>query len=138
MEDRLPELKHLDLSDNEAIRGQWQHLFAHGQQWSHLLSLNVKQDVQVHEEYHDLVDAVQLGGLPNLLHLNLSSHNVECLKNCLSVTWPGIQHLDICSAFKHNSYKHAQVYCQVVTAVERGSLPIFTHSLLLQHLFLNT
>ena len=32
VEGRLPELKHLDLSDNEAIRGQWQHLFSHGHQ----------------------------------------------------------------------------------------------------------
>ena len=122
-EGRLPELKHLDLSDNEAIRGQWRHLFSHDHQWSHLLSLNVKQDVQFHEEYHDLVHAVQLGALPNLRHLSLSSKNVECLQKCLSVTWPSIQNLDIRSAVKHSSNEHVQVHQQVVTTVERGSLP---------------
>ena len=87
------------------------------------MSLNVKQDVQFHEEYHDLVHAVQLGALPNLRHLSLSSHNAECLQNCLSVTWPSVDNIDIRSAFKHNSNEHVQVYQQVVTAVERGSLP---------------
>ena len=50
MEGRLPELRHLDLSDNEAIRGQWRHFFSFRQRWSHLWSLNIKQNVYTEQD----------------------------------------------------------------------------------------
>ena len=68
VEGRLPELKHLNMSDNEATIGQWRHLFSFRQRWSHLLSLNVKQDMSTgHDQHLDaLLHSVRLGALGKL------------------------------------------------------------------------
>ena len=123
VEGRLPELKHLDLSENTSLMHQCRHLFSYGQQWDHLLSLDVKQDVQFHDDYHDLVHAVRLGALPKIQRLSLSTDNVVCLQNCLSITWPRIQNFDIRYTFKRSSNEHVQVFHEVTAAIERGSLP---------------
>ena len=125
VEGRLPELKHLDLSDNEATIGQWRHLFSHGQKWSHLLSMNIKQNIteDSRDNYTYLVDQVRLGALANLQQFSFLSHGNDCLQNCLSVKWPSIQKLDITSTFRHNSTEHVQVFQEILNTVENVSLP---------------
>ena len=121
----LPELKHLDLSDNEVIIGQWRHLFSQSQQWSHLLSLNVKQkwDTQFREDYRHLVNQVRLGALENVQHLTLCCDNNLSAESYLDVAWPNVQSLDIHSPFEPNSTELVDVLQQVVISVEKGILP---------------
>ena len=127
VEGRLPELKHLNLSDNKVTIGQWRHLFTHGQKWSHLLSLKIKQklDRKFREDYLHLVNQVRLGALKNIQHLTLCCDNNLSGQSYLNAAWPNVQSLDIHSPFKFNSTELVEVFQQVVTSVEKSLLPKF-------------
>ena len=107
-EDRLAELKHLDVSDNEAITGLLRHLFSFGQRWSGLLSLNVKQAVAM-SEFKELAHAVRFGDLHP--------------SSCRQVRWPSVQSLDVHCAYRHGSNDHVQLYQQLTDLVEKGVFP---------------
>ena len=93
---RLPNIKHLDISDNNMCVGYLQNILAFEQKWVNLLQLNVKQDVDSTEDFQALTDAAQAGALPNLQRLVLSTNSGSgYLPHCIRATWPRVQFLEI-------------------------------------------
>ena len=124
VEGRLPELRHLDLSDNEALIGQWRHLFSHGQQWSHLLSLNAKQNMNRRQRQYALFHSVRLGALGNLQQFTVSADNDDYLfSSCPRVRWPNVRRLDIHCAHRYDSSDYVALFHQAVQAIEKDYFP---------------
>ena len=127
VEGRLPELKHLDLSDNEALIGKWRHLFSVRQRWSHLLSLNIKQNIHTEQDQHfdALVHSVRLGALGNLQQFTVSAgcHNGDFLfSSCPRVKWPNVQLLDIHCGHKYGSAEYIQLFQKAVQGIVEKDL----------------
>ena len=121
---RLPELKHLDISDNERIVGQIENLFTNGERWNKLITLNVKQDVDSDEDFKCLVHPVQSGALGELQKLVLSTNGVGLyVPNCLSVKWPKLKLLDIHCAHRRRSNDPVNVFLKVLEGVETTKFP---------------
>ena len=125
-EGRLSELKHLDLSDNEAISGQCRHLFSFGQKWTGLLSLNVKQATGAvpSNAFNDLVHASRAGGLMNLQSLTLSENNNSLYVSTQgNVRWPSARLLHVHCSHRHGSSDHFQLYQQITELLEKEMFP---------------
>ena len=123
---RLPQLGHLDLSDNVGIRGHFQRLFLHGHQWGHLLSLNVKQAAGVTpgDEFHEIVKFTRLGALVHLEHLICTATNIDVhLSSSSDLKWPSVQHLHVHCAHIYGSSDNVQLYQQLTDLVEKGVFP---------------
>ena len=118
-EDGLSELKHLDVSDNEAITGHLRHLFSFGQKWGGLLSLNVKQAVAVNE-FKELAHAARLGALAKLQSLTLTADNRDFdPSNYIQLRWSSVESLDVHCAHRHGSSDHVQLYQQLNDLMEK-------------------
>ena len=127
VEGRLPELKHLDLSDNEAIRGQWRHFFSFRQRWSHLLSLNINQTVNTEQDQHfdALMHSVRLGALGNLQQFTVSvdHDNGEFLfSSCPRVRCPKVRLLDIHCGHRYGSAEYVQLFQKAVQGIVEKDL----------------
>ena len=122
-EGRLPQLTNLDLSDNPLCVDNIDHFFSQGHKWSHLLTLNVKQDVESNEDFQALVVPVQSGALVNLQHLILSTNNVSYLPNCMNVTWPSVRFLHVYCACRRGTSDHIRLFEQVSKAVKGKYFP---------------
>ena len=90
---RLPELKHLDISQNDQLKGQVRYLFEYGCKWEKLLHLNV--DGKLPTRCSQLSRSVRSGCLKSLEFLRFSSE--EDLSQCGGVTWPSLKSLHISS-----------------------------------------
>ena len=123
---RLPQLGHLDLSDNVGIRGHFQRLFLHGHQWGHLLSLNVKQAAWVTpgDEFHEIVKFTRLGALVHLEHLICTATNIDVhLSSSSDLKWPSVHHLHVHCAHRYGYNDHVQLYQQLTDLIQKGVFP---------------
>ena len=112
---RLPELKHLDISDNDELKGYVRYLFEHGCKWEKLLHLNM--DGKVPTRYSQFVRLVQSGCLQSLEFLRFSAG--QDFSQHTSVTWPSLQGLHISSS----SCSKGELISAVYTLVEQGEFP---------------
>ena len=76
-EERLPELRYLDISNNAQISGELEHLFCFGQNWSDLLTLNTEQPHAFGSDFEVLLAKISSGALQSLHELTVSSDNTE-------------------------------------------------------------
>ena len=93
---RLPNLKHLDLSENGIVLSDFMHLFDHLCTWNHLLSLNIMNGTHDNEVgYSNEVDRILLylnsvvtqGGLRSLQKLSINSYETT------NILWPKLEKL---------------------------------------------
>ena len=111
-EGKLPELKHLDLSQNEDLTDQIEGLFRYGQTWTALQSLNMTQKPVSDKDFRDLMKKVKLGCLGSLTELRVSLKATQELKRyCVEMLQlrdfyaicPLGQYFVVMAAFKDNS-----------------------------------
>ena len=112
---RLPELKHLDISQNDKLKGQVRYLFEYGCKWEKLLHLNV--DGKLPTRYSQLFRSVRLGCLKSLEFLRFSSEGD--LSQCGGVTWPSLKSLHISS----QTNSKGEIVSAVYSLVEQGGFP---------------
>ena len=112
---RLPELKHLDISQNDELKDQVRYLFEHGCKWERLLHLNV--DGNLSTRYSQLSRAVRSGCLKSLEFLRFSSE--EDFSQQSSVAWPSLKSLHISS----KSYSKGEIVSAVHTLFKQGKFP---------------
>ena len=125
-QDRLPELEYLDISNNVRVRGHLRQLFSFGQQWSHLLSLNVKQAAGVTpgNEFKELLNLARSGALVNLQQLTFSANDIDAnLSNCMNVKWSSIKLLGVHCTHRHASSDHVQLYKELTELTQRDVFP---------------
>ena len=112
---RLPELKHLDISQNDGLKGQVRYLFEYGCKWEKLLHLNV--DGNLSTRYSQLSRPVRSGCLKSLEFLRFSSE--EDFSQQGSVAWPSLKSLHISS----KTYSKGEIVSAVHTLVKQGEFP---------------
>ena len=121
VECRLPNLKHLDLSENEQIDGS-RHLFDLNCRWDSLLSLNIEcKDQQTYggEEFSDflhLTDKSLSGCLSFLEELRFSTQKPDYVPMVKSSCWPRLKTLQISS----RSWNWKQFLSPLADLVDRG------------------
>ena len=122
---RLPALSHLDVSDNADLCGEWRHLFSLKQQWSHLLSLNIKQKAETTDNLHEVCNAVRRGALSSLREMVLSAHHGGSILSARPmVTWPGVRELNVHCPHRYGSPEHVDLFQQLHDAiVDKQSFP---------------
>ena len=121
VEDMLPNLKHLDLSENKQIGGS-RHLFDLNCRWEKLLSLNIEcKDQQSYggEEFSDFLHLTEKslsGCLSSLEELKFSTQNPDCVPRVKSPCWPRLKALKISS----RSWNWKQFLSPLVDLVDQG------------------
>ena len=111
----LPELKHLDVSENDGLKGQVRYLFEHGCKWEKLLHLNV--DGKFPTRYSQLSRSIRSGCLKSLEFLRFSSE--EDISQHVGVTWPKLKSLRISS----KTYSKGEIASAVHTLIKQGEFP---------------
>ena len=95
LEDRLPNLKHLDLSQNEIVLSDSRHLFQDSCNWNQLLSLNVVHPFylrwmhEVDKVLGDLNSVVGRGGFSSLQRLGINYYNNT------NIVWPQLEKIHV-------------------------------------------
>ena len=116
LEGRLPQLKHLDISENSNLdlRG----LFENGCTWSQLKGLSISL---VHEisDYKWLARRVQLGCLSSLEQLRLWTYDDNLSSS--DTTWRHLEKLEIFIQLNHPNVE--KVISQIADMYEKGHLP---------------
>ena len=122
-EGRLPELRHLDISYNKQIMGKLQLLFGAESRWNGLLSLGIKQGLDVEKEkycddYSRLCAQVKSGSLTSLENFSFThcGNNHFSAETC--VLWPSLKSVTIIKMVDHSGY--LQPICDMV---EQGLWP---------------
>ena len=122
-EDKLPQLKFLDVSDNPKTVGKLHCLFSHGQKWENLLNLNVKKDIDSTEDFRSMIGPVRSGALESLIHLGLSGNSRGCLPSCINFKWFNLQALDIRCSCRNGPSDHVRILQHILEAVETNKYP---------------
>ena len=112
---RLPELKHLDISNNDELKGYVRYLFEHGCKWEKLLHLNV--DGKVPTRYSQFVRLVQSGCLQSLEFLRFSAGGDFSQRT--GVTWSSLKSVHISSS----TCSKGEIVSAVHTLAEQGEFP---------------
>ena len=96
-ESRLPELRHLDISENKNVQGHLKKLFPWNQKWSRLLSLYAHQNPETlsGEDLQVILSLARSGCLSSLTELQVSMSNVGTIENYLGSPWPSLTSLHI-------------------------------------------
>ena len=89
---KLPELRHLDVSQNEDLTNHIEVLFCYDQTWPALHSLNFTQKPVSDKDFRDLMKKVKSGCLGSLAELRVSLKGVRELKT-YCVDMPQLRHL---------------------------------------------
>ena len=86
---RLPELRHLDISQNSDIQGYLTNLFLFEQKWSQLLTLNIQQDPYSPrgDDLQVILNLVRSGRLGSLTEFQVSLSNVGSIEDYLGPSW---------------------------------------------------
>ena len=87
---RLPQLKHLDISQNLDLVGKLESLFQHGEQWHQLLTLNTQQQTLSHKDFQVLVSNMQSSLIQDL---KFSAQRADEL---YKDKWPHLRDLHMC------------------------------------------
>ena len=120
---RLPQLKHLDISENERLVGQLRLFAPTGQKWDALETLNIKQGLELGEDFQALIHPVQSGVLSNVRNLSVSTGKNDGLKICTDVQWPNIRQLEVFCATGLRLNHHVVVLRQIVEGIEKNFFP---------------
>ena len=125
VESRLPQLTHLDISENPGLVGQLDSLFCLDEKWQHLVSLHVQQRIVSDNDFQTIVDKVQANCLSSLQVLEVSTCSGECLRST-RVKWQSLREV-------HVNYPHGnrverldnefRITEPVAEAVEQGLFP---------------
>ena len=94
---KLPELRHLDLSQNSDIQGQLENLFSSQEKWSNLLFLNIQQDSNSlsMNDVGIIFDFVRSGCLSSLTQLQACITHVIPICDYLDSPWRSLTALRI-------------------------------------------
>ena len=88
-EERLPELRHLDISDNIQISGQLEHLFCFDQNWDDLLTLKLEQKHAFANDFEVLLAKISSHALEHLQDLTVTSDSTEFLDPSKNLNFEG-------------------------------------------------
>ena len=122
-EDRLHQLKFLDVSDNPKTVGKLHCLFSYGQKWEKLLILNITQVIDSTEDFRSLIGPVRSGALESLIHLGLSENSRCSLPSCINSKWIKLQALDIRCSCRNGPSDHVRILQHISGAVKTNKYP---------------
>ena len=121
-EDRLPQLTHLDISNNVLLKAEFKRLFDGGCTWNHLLSLNLLGNKGDDDGVIDcLYEAVNHGCLSSLQELAINTFEVR--KTC----WPQLKKLYLL----YFRFDHLE---KLVKSTNQGFLPVL-HSVCVRNFY---
>ena len=92
-ERKFPELKHLDLSQNEGLQAEYEYLFSDCTEWNELLQLNCDQPSANSDQ--DLESLVNSGCLKSLHKLIVSVFEGKILRENQPDIWPALTELEV-------------------------------------------
>ena len=118
---KLPQLKHLDVSQNYDLIDHLSHLFSSDEKWLELLILNTQQSTLSDKELQTLVQKVQSGCLRSLQELCVSAQSFDCLSSYSNMKWSQLRELHVsCSPV----YSHiVRVLKPIAKCVEKKWFP---------------
>ena len=113
--ERLPELRHLDISNNVPISGQLAHLFCFGQNWSDLLTLNTEQTHALGNDFEVLLAKISSDALENLQDLTVTCDNTEFQSRDHNLEKSNLRNLKIVFPFhKYSKEKFFQFFSGII------------------------
>ena len=118
---RLPELKHLDLSDNPGIVCHLRCFFSCAQNWRNLNLLAVESPKVTYNQ--DLVTAVRAGALQNVQTLITKTESDMNLSAITSVKWLSLQRLVLSCCSAYTSVRCVTILQSILEAKEKEMLP---------------
>ena len=119
---RLPELKHLDLSDNPGIIYHLPCFFSYEQKWKNL-SLFAVENPNVVDSNQDLVFGVRSGGLGNVQTLITKNEGDMSLSAVTIGKWPSLQRLVLTNCSAHTWDRCATILQTILEAKQKAMLP---------------
>ena len=122
-EDKLPQLKFLDVSDNPKTVGKLHCLFSYGQKWEKLLILNITQDIDSTEDFRSLIGPVRSGALESLIQLGLSENSRCSLPSFINSKRIKLQALDIRCSCRNGPSDHVRILQHISEAVKTSKYP---------------
>ena len=129
LEGRLPQLRHLDISQNAELIGEIRNLFPSSQQWKGLISLHCEQKIISDKDIEVLAKKVKFGCLSSLQKLQISGQRADHFKTC---EWPNLK--DLSFTCPENTF--ARTLSQISKAVQKKLFPNL-NSVILNSLFTN-
>ena len=109
-EDKLPELRHLDISQNPNCGGYLDLLFHNTHAWNTLLSINIQQsllektseNITLFSKDIDVVSStVEAGCLASLEELSFTVYSTNYFAETLSMQWSHLKKINILSSVNH-------------------------------------
>ena len=121
VKDRLPVLKHLDVSENVDRSNHLKYLFSFSAKWQTLEILCTQQSSKPvsKNDFQMFIDKVQSGCLGSLKDLEVSADQSSYLSNCDNFKWQSLQRIHICCPFELQS----KILTGIGDAVEKDILP---------------
>ena len=114
-EERLPELRYLDISNNAQISGELEHLFCFDQNWSDLLTLNTEQPHAFGSDFEVLLAKISSGALQSLHELTVSGDNTEFQSRDHNFEKSNLRNLKIVLPFqKYSQEKLFQFFSSII------------------------
>ena len=120
VEQKLPQLSHLDISQNEELEAGYEALFAEGAEWNELLQLNCDQPSGTSDQGVEcLIRKVKSGCLKALQKLTTSVCEAKILRDKAPGSWPCLSELEI----RVPMIAFVNPLRNIVAALESGFLP---------------
>ena len=126
-QEKLPEVKYLDISENPKTVGHLHCFVAYNQKWEKLLILNATQDVESSEDFQFLLDRVRSGALKNLMQLGLSANKHGYPPIGIKFKWLNLQALDTYCTCRNGPSDHVRLFQQILDAAEEDRYPSLKH-----------